>query len=161
MKKTLTLCALALLACSLTTSCNKGKSEAEIQAMVDQAAEKKVAEMEKQRELDEKLQRAEAIIAADEAKKAKPAPAITEPKTVVKKPQVVANIPGTRLAHVIREGGYTNARTGPGTDYPIMNKVKDGSDILYAGTLRRGGWVEVYNVNGDYLGYMSCNKIVP
>ena len=156
MKKLMMTCACAVLIGSFMTGCiekKSAKSDAELQEMIDKAAEKKVAEMEKEREMKEKLDRAEAIIAADKAKKAKPAKQIKE--------TVVVDVPGTRYAHVIREGGYTNARSGPRTGYAILNKVKDGSPILYSGRLVRNGWVQVFDTNGNYLGYMSANKIVP
>lgn len=158
MKKLMMTCACAVLLSTALDGClpkKSAKDDAELQEMIDKAAEKKVAELEKQREIQEKLDRAEAIIAADEAKKAqaKKKPAQTS--------TVVVDVPGTRFAHVIREGGYTNARSGPGTGYAILNKVKDGSPILYSGRLVRNNWVQVYDTRGNYLGYMSANKIVP
>lgn len=153
-------CACAVLLSTVLTGCLQKKSvkdDAELQEMIDKAAEKKVAELEKQREIQEKLDRAEAIIAADEAKKAQSKTKSAQTQTS----QTVVNVPGTRFAHVIREGGYTNARSGPGTGYAILNKVKDGSPILYSGRLVRNGWVEVFDTRGNYLGYMSANKIVP
>ena len=156
MRKLMMTCACAIFIGSVMTGClerKSAKSDAELQEMIDKAAEKKVAAMEKEREMQEKIDRAEAIIAADEARKAKPAKKITH--------TVVVDVPGTNYAHVIREGGYTNARSGPGTGYAIMNKVKDGSPILYSGRLVRNGWVQVYDTRGNYLGYMSANKIVP
>ncbi len=64
-----------------------------------------------------------------------------------------------RWGIVVREGGYTNVRSGPGTRYSIVKKVRDGSDILFSG--RPGdSWYRVYDRNGDYMGYMSANKII-
>ena len=98
--------------------------------------------------------RAEAAEARAEAQRAREAAA--EARTG----SANVSVPGSRLAYVIREGGYTNARSGPGTSYSVMNKVKDGSPILYIGSLS-SGWVEVYSLDGRYLGYMSSRKIVP
>ena len=59
---------------------------------------------------------------------------------------------------VKQEGGYTNIRKGPGTNYPIVAKVKDGSSIYYsAGT---NGWYKVYTDKMQFSGYVSASKIV-
>ncbi len=62
-------------------------------------------------------------------------------------------------ATVKREGGYTNVRSGPGTNYSIVKKVRDGSGI-YVGSLVRG-WYEVYSGRGGrFIGYISSSKVV-
>lgn len=163
------------------TSCEEKKSEPvlsqeAIVAMIDEAAEKKAAKMEKKRqaqqlreeaeeaEEDARVAREEAAAAREEAAAAREEArrARVEANNVRTQPRVraTANIPGARRAHVIREGGYTNARSGPGVGYSIMNKVKDGSPILYTGNLGYA-WVEVYTLDGRYLGYMSSNKVIP
>lgn len=62
-----------------------------------------------------------------------------------------------RQGTVVREGGYTNIRRGPGVNYPIVDKVRDGSTIWYSG---RGSWLKVYYGDGSFRGYMSANKII-
>jgi hypothetical protein len=83
-----------------------------------------------------------------------PAPAQTQTQTVAPPP-----IPGLLPAHVIREGGYTNVRQGPGSNYAIVNKVKDGSPIYY--TVYNANWHVVYDTNGTQLGYMHTSKVIP
>jgi len=62
-------------------------------------------------------------------------------------------------ATVKREGGYTNIRRGPGTNYGIVKKVRDGSGIYVGGYT--GGWYEVYSgPNGRFIGYISSSKVV-
>ncbi len=166
-----------------TTSCDEKKeqsSENALAEMIEEAAEKKAARMEKKRESKDRerilraereeaeeelrMAREEAAEAREEAaearEEARRAQAAANSAVATTSTRVRANIPGARLAHVIREGGYTNARSGPGVGYSIMNKVRDGSPILYTGSLG-ASWVEVYTLDGRYLGYMSSNKIAP
>ena len=63
-----------------------------------------------------------------------------------------------RRAYVIREGGYTNIRRGPGTNYGIVKKERDGNPILVGDNV--GGWYEVYSEGGYFVGYISANKVV-
>lgn len=75
-------------------------------------------------------------------------------------PQPVAPPPAGLLSgSVIREGGYTNVRKGPGTNYAIVTKIKDGSPIYY--TNYNAKWCVVYNNAGNILGYMHSSKVVP
>lgn len=67
--------------------------------------------------------------------------------------------PGLLSAHVIQEGGYTNVRQGPGTNYSIVTKIKDGSPIYYTDYNKK--WCQVYNVSGQLLGYMHTSKVIP
>lgn len=64
------------------------------------------------------------------------------------------------LMYVVREGGYTNIRKGPGTNYSIASKVKDGSWLLvnYSDAINKA-WVRVYTQQGKLRGYISANKI--
>ena len=86
-------------------------------------------------------------------------PAVTQtappPATTTVAPPVAGLLP----AHVIREGGYTNVRQGPGTNYAIVTKVKDGSPIYY--TNYNANWKNVYNTAGQFLGYMHSSKVIP
>lgn len=66
---------------------------------------------------------------------------------------------GLLTAHVIREGGYTNVRQGPGTNYGIVTKIKDGSPIYY--TEYNKNWYQVYNASGQLLGFMHSSKVIP
>lgn len=63
-----------------------------------------------------------------------------------------------QLARVKEEGGYTNIRKGPGTKYPVVKKVKDGSYILWSGDFQ-DAWYKVYNQQGVFLGYISSSKM--
>ncbi len=64
------------------------------------------------------------------------------------------------LMKVKPEGGYTNIRSGKGTNYQIVTKYKDGSDI-YVGP-NQNGWRPVYrNSNGGFVGFISASKVVP
>ena len=99
---------------------------------------------------------AESAPAEDKEKKAEPkAPAAAAPAATVATPPVAGLLP----AHVIREGGYTNVRQGPGSNYPIVTKVKDGSAIYY--TTYNASWCNVYNTAGELLGYMHTSKVIP
>ncbi len=63
-----------------------------------------------------------------------------------------------QVAHVKDEGGYTNIRKGPGMDYVVTGKVKDGSYILV--DCRYGeAWHRVYTQQGRLRGYISDSKI--
>ena len=62
------------------------------------------------------------------------------------------------VGQVKEEGGYTNIRKGPGTNYAIVGKVKDGSFILYSGNYD-DKWLKVYTQKGELRGYMSGSKI--
>ena len=85
---------------------------------------------------------------------APPQPAVTPPSI----PQ--ARVPaGLLTGHVIREGGYTNVRRGPGTNYGIVQKIKDGSPIYY--TDYNSSWCVVYDRAGNALGYMHTSKVIP
>ena len=64
------------------------------------------------------------------------------------------------VGHVVDEDGYTNIRKGPGTNYPVVAKVRDGSYILYSGDYG-DSWLKVYTQNGTFRGYMSASKIEP
>lgn len=67
-----------------------------------------------------------------------------------------------RLAFVKEEGGYTNIRKGPGTNFPIVDKVKDGDCVWAKQT--GSGWYAIYAEYGssDYyiIGYIAASKIV-
>jgi len=91
-----------------------------------------------------------------EAPAAAPAPA-TAPEAT---PSISAAPPkGLLSGSVIREGGYTNVRQGPGTSYSIVTKIKDGSPIYY--TNYNANWCKVYNSSGAMLGYMHSSKVIP
>lgn len=61
-------------------------------------------------------------------------------------------------AHVIREGGYTNLRSGAYNGAPIKDKIKDGTPIRVEG--RDGDWCMVVDDHGDWLGYMHKSKVI-
>ena len=63
-------------------------------------------------------------------------------------------------AYVKDEDGYTNVRSGKGTNYPIVGKVSDGNAILVNADDFSKSWMRVYHDNGTFYGYMSRNKIV-
>ena len=98
----------------------------------------------------EPVKAAEQPVAAAPAAAPAPAPAPT-----VAAPPIANLLP----AHVIREGGYTNVRQGPGTNYAIATKVKDGSAIYYSP--HNASWCNVYNTAGQFLGYMHKTKVIP
>ena len=63
------------------------------------------------------------------------------------------------LMKVKQEGGYTNIRSGRGTNYRIVTKYRDGSNI-YVGP-NQGGWRAVYgSASGGFIGYISASKVV-
>lgn len=73
---------------------------------------------------------------------------------------MVGMIPGLAqsLGRVKQGGGYTNVRRGPGSNYDIVGKVKDGSDIYYG--IYNKSWCKVYNSNKLFIGYIHTSKIV-
>ncbi len=90
---------------------------------------------------------------AQPAAVSQPAPPVASRPTASLPP-----IAGLLTAHVIREGGYTNVREGPGTNYGIVTKIKDGSPIYY--TDYNDKWCEVYDASGQMLGYMHSSKVI-
>ena len=97
----------------------------------------------------------EAAQAEAPAAPAAPAPAAAPAPTPA--PAVAPS--GLLSGSVIREGGYTNVRQGPGTNYSVVTKIKDGSSIFY--TVHNANWCKVYNSSGQMLGYMHSSKVVP
>ena len=98
---------------------------------------------------------------------AAPVPPAPQPTAAPPVPQPVAappSIPQARVpaglltGHVIREGGYTNVRQGPGTNYGIVQKIKDGSPIYY--TNYNANWRVVYDNAGNAIGYMHASKVI-
>lgn len=70
---------------------------------------------------------------------------------------------GLKTGLIKDEGGYTNIRKGPGTNYEVVEKWEDGYFINYKDT--GGPWVKVYwypcsACDLEYLGYMAKSKIV-
>lgn len=61
------------------------------------------------------------------------------------------------------EGGYTNVRKGPGTDYAIVEKLKDGMPISYKRS-STSGWYKIYYIGGGnsdaFIGYVASSKVV-
>lgn len=68
------------------------------------------------------------------------------------------NSPYGTVVMVKREGGYTNIRSGCGSNYGIVDKVRDGNYIKVGSCY--GQWYEVYNGNGSIRGYIHASKIV-
>ena len=64
------------------------------------------------------------------------------------------------VAYVKDEGGNTNIRKGPGTNYAIVGKVRDGSYVLVSGDYGEC-WLKVYTQKGDLRGYISASKLEP
>lgn len=64
----------------------------------------------------------------------------------------------TRYVRVKPEGGYTNLRSGPGTRYSIVDKVRDGSWIFVMP--QQGSWSTVHTSSGKYRGWISNSKII-
>lgn len=61
------------------------------------------------------------------------------------------------------QGGMTNIRKGPGTSYPVVETMPDGSFINFRHL--GNGWAEVYTCytdgsEQDLIGYMASSKIV-
>ncbi len=69
-----------------------------------------------------------------------------------------AATPNYSVAYVKREGGYTNIRRGPGTNYGVAQKVRDGSAI-YVSYYNRS-WYKVYSSRGSLIGYIHSSKVV-
>ena len=68
-----------------------------------------------------------------------------------------------RWGLVKEEGGFTNVRKGPGTQYEIVEQIQDGMFLQFSPGTK--GWYKVYETYTDgtapkMLGYMSANKIV-
>lgn len=162
MKYTL-ISAAALMAALCLTSCGKSKE--------DQLR----AEMELRLEQEKKLLEAEAQIKAAQAQtetaKAEAAKAQAEAEAAKAKAAAPAsssssngaytsscNSPYGTTVMVKREGGYTNIRSGCGTNYGIVEKVRDGNYIKVGDCY--GQWYEVYNANGSIKGYIHATKIV-
>lgn len=72
--------------------------------------------------------------------------------------QSTASTPSSANATVIREGGYTNVRSGAGSNYGVVEKIKDGSPIRVGRNV--GGWYEVLDEQGGLRGYMHASKVV-
>lgn len=68
-----------------------------------------------------------------------------------------------RAGLVKDEGGYTNIRQGPGTNYAVVDQIPDGFYINFApGT---GSWYKVYTSYTDdspqeLIGYIHSSKVV-
>ena len=68
-----------------------------------------------------------------------------------------------RFGLVKDEGGYTNIRKGPGTNYAVVDQVQDGMFISFSsGT---GSWYKVYTTYTDdspqeLIGYIHSSKVV-
>lgn len=94
------------------------------------------------------------------AKPATTQPAATPAPQPVAKPAAkpAAAPAGLLSGSVIREGGYTNVRKGPGTNYAVVTKIKDGSPIYY--TNYNNNWCIVYDNYGNMMGYMHASKVV-
>lgn len=103
--------------------------------------------------------KADDIPQADAAPAQPVAPQPVAPQPVAPPPAAAPPVAGLLSAHVIQEGGYTNVRQGPGNNYNIVTKVKDGSPIYY--TTYNNQWHKVYNTSGQYLGYMHTSKVIP
>lgn len=63
-----------------------------------------------------------------------------------------------QVGYVKDQGGQTNIRKGPGTNYPVVAKVKDGSFILFHGDID-DSWYQVYTQQGNLRGYISSSKV--
>ena len=67
-----------------------------------------------------------------------------------------------RNALIKDEGGMTNIRKGPGTNYAIACKRQDGTPIGYKASTT-SGWYKVYEIGGGddvFLGYVAASKVV-
>ncbi len=58
------------------------------------------------------------------------------------------------------EGGYTNLRSGPGTKYRIIGKVKDGTYVYADPTINGRVWSKVYYANGSFRGWIADSKLM-
>lgn len=61
------------------------------------------------------------------------------------------------------EGGETNVRKGPGTNYPVVETIPDGMFINFAPG--KGNWYKVYTTYTDdspqdLIGYIHSSKVV-
>lgn len=65
-----------------------------------------------------------------------------------------------QVAHVKNQGGYTNIRKGPGTQYQVVGKVKDDSFILVHMDYD-ASWLRVFTQQGKLRGYISASKVEP
>ncbi|MBR6980305.1 MAG: SH3 domain-containing protein [Prevotella sp.] len=68
-----------------------------------------------------------------------------------------------RFGLVKDEGGFTNIRKGPGTNYPVVEQVQDGSFISFDTGI--GSWYKVYTTYTDgtpqeMIGYIHSSKVV-
>ena len=82
-------------------------------------------------------------------------------KPVVQEAQMTPStkpLTGLLQGYVIQEGGFTNVRKGPGSNYEIVTKIQDGSPVYY--TVHNANWCVVYDDNGNTLGYMHSSKVV-
>jgi N-acetylmuramoyl-L-alanine amidase len=66
---------------------------------------------------------------------------------------------GLISVQVAQEGGYTNLRNGPGTNYRIVGKVRDGSYVYTYPGDGTGGWQRIYNSNGGFRGWIAKSKL--
>ena len=66
---------------------------------------------------------------------------------------------GLISVQVAREGGYTNVRSGPGTNYRVIGKVQDGSYVYTYPGDGSGGWQRIYYSNGNFRGWMARSKL--
>ena len=74
---------------------------------------------------------------------------------------ILALQPGAALASLtVTTSQRLATRTGPGTKYDIVGKVKDNSYILYSGEYG-DKWYKVYTQAGTLRGYISANKLEP
>ena len=123
-------------------------ADADVEATITEATPQQAATTNNQ------VEAAAPVQAQPVAAPAPPQPAVAPPS--IPKARVPA---GLLMGHVIREGGYTNVRQGPGTNYGIVQKIKDGSPIYY--TNYNSNWRVVYDNAGNALGYMHASKVIP
>gem|GEM_PF-3666260 len=123
-------------------------ADADVEATITEATPQQAAKTNNQ------VEAAAPVQAQPVAAPAPPQPAVVPPS--IPKARVPA---GLLMGHVIREGGYTNVRQGPGTNYGIVQKIKDGSPIYY--TNYNSNWRVVYDNAGNALGYMHASKVIP
>jgi uncharacterized protein YraI len=76
---------------------------------------------------------------------------------VVKKQS--STTPSLVYAYVKYEGGYTNVRSGEGSQYPVVGEFEDGERVLVNAADFSKSWMRVYHDNGTFYGYMSRSKI--
>ena len=68
-----------------------------------------------------------------------------------------------RFGLVKDEGGYTNIRKGPGSNYAVVEKIPDGMFINFVPG--KGSWYKVYttytdDTPQDFIGYIHSSKVV-